>query len=141
MEFYNTTTPYKELEHKHIQYTVCRDFSHICRYKGLRQIVYNPYDREDRFIALERMNDYSYAIDTFYYEVPAIEENRLDLIANKFLGSATYSWVIAYINHIEDGFSVHDGQRIKIPKSLFSLFGSNQILAAIPAIHLNLGSE
>lgn len=140
MKFYDTLIPYEVLEHKGIQYTVCRDFSHISRYKGLRQVIHCPQD-ESRFISLETPNQFSTNIDVMYYDVPAVEENRLDIIAHKYLGSASYSWVIAYFNGIEDGFTVYEGQRLKIPKSVSSLFNKGEILAPVPAMQLNLGSE
>ena len=69
------------------------------------------------------------------------EENRLDLIANTYLGSATYSWVIAYFNQIEDGYTVREGQTLIIPKTITSLFSDGEILAPITALALNLGEE
>ena len=68
-------------------------------------------------------------------------ENRLDIIANQFLGSSSYAWIIAYLNNIEDGFSVSEGQRLAIPKSISSLFNTGEILQPIPATSLNLGRE
>lgn len=141
MEFYDTTTPYKELDHPGVQYNVCREFNHISRYKGLRQITHSPDSTTDRLISLENINMYDYDVPSFYYEVPVTEVNRLDIIARKFLGAASYSWVISYMNHIEDGYSVHEGQRLKIPEAFFSLFSSGQILASIPPMQLNLASE
>ena len=55
MKFYDTLVPHKTIEYKGIQYTVCRDYSHISRYRGLRQVVFMPNDPE-RFIALETPN-------------------------------------------------------------------------------------
>lgn len=139
--YYNTLSPYITIPHTPIQYTVCRDYLHISRYKGLRQLIHNP-DNTDRFIALETPNKISSnTLDFEYYEVPAIEENRLDIIANKFLGSPQYSWVIAYMNNIEDGFTVREGQKLKILKNFTQLFNKGEILASISALTLNLGSE
>lgn len=136
----NTLTPYAEIEHKGIQYSTCRDFSHISRYACLRQVVHNPgYD--DRFIALETVNGFSSTADTVYHDVKAHEENRLDIIAYHYLGSAKYAWVIALFNNIEDGYTISEGQRLSIPTSLSSLFNNNEILAPVPALALNLGTE
>lgn len=141
MEFYDTTTPYDVVDYKGIQYTTCRDFNHISRYKGLRQVIHSPNDVDERFISLETSNPFTTRIEVMYYDVPVYEENRLDLIAHKYLGSASYSWVLAYLNQIEDGFTVRQGQTLKIPKSLFNLFNNGEILASIPALQLNLSSE
>ena len=62
-------------------------------------------------------------------------------IAKKFYGSAQYSWIISYMNRIEDGFTVYTGQRIMILDNFTDLFSRGEILAAIPAMTLNLGSE
>jgi hypothetical protein len=75
-----------------------------------------------------------------YYTVPSNRENRLDLIANEKLGSASYAWVIAYFNHIDDGFTVAEGTKLAIPTSVTKLFETGELLAPVPANNLNLGS-
>lgn len=141
MRFYDTLVPYDILEHKGIQYGVCRDFNHISRYRRLRQVIHSPSDQKDRFVALETPNAFETDCEVVYYEVPPYEENRLDLIAYKFLGSANYAWVISYFNGIEDGFTVHDGQKIMIPKSFTSLYNKGEVLASVSPLTLNLGTE
>lgn len=138
--YYDTFIPYQTIEHTGIQYNVCYDYNHISRYKGLRQLTHNPSD-DDRFIALETPNSITSNAKFIYYDVPHIEENRLDLIAYKFYGSAQYSWIVAYFNDIEDGFTVNEGQRLKILENFTELFNSGELLAPIPALQLNLGSE
>lgn len=140
MEFYNTLVPYKTLDYKGIQYTSCRDFNHISRYRGLRQVIHSP-NEPDRLVTLEIPNSFTTNTDVNYYEVSADTENRLDIIAYRFLGSAQYAWVIAYFNGIEDGFTCREGQKLAVPKSISSLFNSGEILQSIPASTLNLGSE
>lgn len=139
-KYYNTLIPYQVIEHKGIQYTNCRDFHHISRCQSLRQVIHNPSE-DDRFIALESPNPFQSKMDVTYYEVPAHEENRLDIIAYKTLGSAQYAWVIAYFNSIDDGFTCREGQTLSIPKNLSSLFNTGELLAPINALQLNLGSE
>nr|DAJ50973.1 MAG TPA: baseplate wedge protein [Caudoviricetes sp.] len=140
MYIQNTLVPYAEIEHKGIQYTTCRDYSHISRHACLRQVVHNPEDG-DRFIALETANGFSTHTDVVYHDVKSHEENRLDVLAYQYLGSAQYAWVIALFNNIEDGYTIHEGQRLVIPKSISSLFSKGEILAPVPALKLNLGSE
>ena len=140
MEFYNTLTPYETLERDPIQYGVCRSFDHISRYSRLRQVIHNS-GSSDSFVALETPNAFNSNADVEYYEVPASEENRLDIIANKFLGSASYSWVIAYFNDIEDGFTLVPGQKLKVPKSITDLFANGEILQTVSPMSLNLGAE
>lgn len=140
-DVYDINHPYQEIPYEGIQYTNCRDYGHISRYKGLRQVVHNPDNTDERYMALETVNPFTTNSDVDYYEVPSRYENRLDIIAYEELGSASYAWVIAYFNNIEDGFSVHEGQLIKIPKNISSLFNSGEILQTVPALGLNLGSE
>lgn len=140
MKFYNTLIPYKVIDYEGIQYTTCKQFDHISRYRGLRQVIHSP-DTSYRFSSLEIPNSFSTHTDVIFYDVPADEENRLDVIAKRFLGSSNYSWVIAYFNEIEDGFTIREGQRLKIPTTISSLFNTGEILAPISALQLNLGSE
>ena len=140
-EYYDTLIPYKVIPYDGIDYTVCRDFDHISRYKGLRQVVHNPSDPATRFITLETVNSLVSHASYRYYVVPVAEENRLDLISYKFYGSPNYSWVIAYMNNIEDGYTVYEGQKVKILDSFSDLFAKGEILASIPPMSLNLGSE
>lgn len=135
-----TWTPYDEMEYAGINYTNCRDYSHISRYKALRQVVHNP-DTEERFVTLETTNPFTTNSEVIYYTVPATEENRLDIIAHNHLGSASYSWVIAMFNGIDDGFTIREGQVLKIPKSFYNLFNNHEILASINPLSMNLGSE
>lgn len=123
-----------------ISYTYCRDFDHISRYKGLRQVIHNPNDLE-RYISLETTNPFSTNSSVTYYTVPNSRENRLDLIAYEFLGSASYAWVIAYFNNIEDGYTVLEGTKLAIPNGISSLFEQGELLAPVPATKLNIGSE
>ena len=137
------TTPYKVLNHEGIAYGVCREFDHISRYRNLRQVVHavqNP-DIRERCTTLETVNPFVTHTEVKYHEVTVPEENRLDLIAQKELGSATYSWVIAYFNKIEDGYTVREGQKLIIPTSVTALLSKGEILAPITALKLNLGEE
>lgn len=138
--YYDTLVPYETIAHRGIQYNVCYDYAHISRYKGLRQLIHNPAD-SDRFIALETPNPILSNAKFIYYEVPRMEENRLDLIAHKFFGSAQYSWIISYFNGIEDGFTVNEGRKLRILQNFTDLFNAGELLAPIPALQLNLGEE
>lgn len=138
--YYDTLQPYGVVKHLGIEYQVCRDFKHISRYKGLRQITHYT-ENNGRFIALETTNPLVSNARFRYYDVSATEENRLDLIAYKFYGSAQYSWIISYFNGIEDGFTVCEGQRLKILDNFTDLFNKGELLAPISALQLNLGEE
>lgn len=133
--------PYAEIDYGGIQYGTCRDYDHVSRYKKLRQVAHNPDNIEERYIALETFNPFESGVDVIYYQVPQIEENRLDIIAEKLLGSSKYSWILSYFNKLADGYTVRSGQTIMCPKSFSSLFGNNEILSSINPLQLNLGSE
>lgn len=138
----NTLTPYEEVDYKGIQYTTCREFSHISRYRGLRQVIHSPNDVADRFISLETPNSFKTSdLEVTWHEVLGTEVNRLDLIATKYLGSASYSWIIAYFNQIEDGFTCRLGQKLQIPKSITDLMKKGEMLQPVTALTLNLSSE
>ena len=134
------TNSYKTLEHEGIVYSVCKDFEHISRYRNLRQVVHCP-DTTNRYVTLETANPFTTNTEVKYHEVTVEEINRLDLIAYNELGSSTYSWVIAYFNGIEDGYTVREGQRLVIPNSVTALLSKGEILAPITALKLNLGEE
>ena len=135
------TSPYRTLEYSGIAYSVCRDYDYISRYRNLRQVVHCPNDAKTRFVTLETVNPFVTHTQVKYHEVTVPEENRLDLIAEKELGSAMYSWVIAYFNRIEDGYTVREGQRLIIPNNVTTLLSKGEILAPITALKLNLGEE
>lgn len=141
MNFPTTWGPYRKIDRDPIQYTYCVDYDHISRYRGLRQVVHQGLST-DRYIALETVNTIPESNSNIrYYIVPPKYENRLDLIAYEQLGSTTYAWVIAYLNRIQDGFTVIEGTKLAIPISISSLFERGQVLESITATNLNLGSE
>lgn len=140
MKFNDTWNVYTEVERDPIQYTYCVDYDHISRYRGLRQVIHQGLS-SDRFVALETVNTIPEGVDIRYYTVPHRLENRLDIIAQEELGSATYAWIIAYFNKIQDGYTVIEGTKLALPVSISALFQKGQLLASITANKLNLGSE
>lgn len=138
---HDTTIPYKKVDYHGIEYTVCKDFGHISRYRKLRQVIHF-LENDKRFISLETQNYYDFKdLDVEYYIVPTDRENRLDLISNDFYGTPEFGWVLAYINGLNDAFTVYEGRMLIVPKNLNNLYGSNEILGSIPATSLNLGTE
>lgn len=74
--YYDTLIPYCVIKHTGIQYTVCKEYNHISRYRGLRQLVHN-LDESDRFIALETPNPIISDAQFIYYDVPSREAGGL----------------------------------------------------------------
>jgi len=140
---YDTLIPYKEIEYNGITYSNCEEYSHVSRYRCLRTVNHVKSDRKSHFISLETPNNIHANIEVIYYIVRAEEENRLDIISNKYLGSAEYTWVLSYINEIHDGYTVHEGQKIMIPasKSVTALFETGEMLASVNPLLFNLGEE
>lgn len=139
-KFPDTWRPYKEIERDPIQYTYCVDFDHISRYKQLRQVIHEG-KKPSRYVGLETTNSFNSSAQMITYTVPAHLENRLDIIARDHLGSANYAWIIAYINKIPDGFTVLAETQLRIPVSITELFNQGEILSAVEATKINLGSE
>lgn len=135
------TQPYKEVKYYGIAYSTCKEYNHISRYRNLRMVSHMP-NTSEKYITLETVNPIvTNKLKVIYHVVELQEENRLDLIANTYLGSASYSWVIAYFNSIEDGYTVTAGQTIMIPKNITDLFLQGEILAPVVPLKLNLGEE
>lgn len=135
------TKPYDTIEHKGIAYLTCKSFNHISRYRNLRQVSHNP-NSLDKYTTLETTNAFVTNTEVIYHEVTVEEENRLDLIAYRELGSASYSWVISYFNKIEDGYTIREGQKLIIPKKgVTTLLGKGELLAPVTSLKLNLGEE
>lgn len=136
---HDTTSPYDSVPYEGIEYSTCKDFDHISRYRRLRQIVHY-LETPDRFTTLELQNGYDYSGMEFdYYVVGEDRENRLDLVSYDYYGTPSYAWAIAYVNGIEDGYSVMSGRTLKMPKVVTELFKNGSVLSAVPATSLNLG--
>ena len=138
---HDTTRPYRKIKHRGIEYTVCAKYDHISRYQRLRQVIH--YERNNEiFKTLEIQNYYDYDnVHVEYYQVTVDRENRLDLISYDYYGTTAYSWIIAYINGIEDNYTVWEGQTLMIPIMLTDLFTSGCVLSAVAPTALNLGTE
>lgn len=140
MQFNDTWRVYKKIKRDPIQYTYCVKYDHLCRYMTLRQVIHEG-NHPSRFTSLETTNHFKTNAAMRIYVVPSHLENRLDVIAYNELGSSRYAWVIAYINKIHDGYTVLEGTQLQIPTSITQLFESGEILGAIEATKINLGSE
>lgn len=66
--------------------------------------------------------------DDVYFVVTQREENRLDIIANDYYGTARYWWVIALANSIIDPFILDIGTKLRIPP-LLSLYNTGGVLS------------
>ena len=137
---HDTTVPYETVPYEGIEYSTCRDFDRISRYRRLRQVIHH-LGGTSRFTNLETQNAYDYStVDFEYYTVSEDRVNRLDLISWDYYGTPDYAWVIAYVNSIQDGYTVLSEQVLAIPRTVTELFKSGSVLASVPATSLNLGT-
>lgn len=70
-----------------------------------------------------------YSANDNYHTVTIDDENRLDIIANKYYGTPRYWWVIAIANYILDPFDVPRNSYLRIPP-LTSLYNKGGVLGA-----------
>lgn len=97
------------------------DKESISRYKMYR-VINND---DDNSIYLETFNQVKSTWENeqgnTYHIVTKDEENRLDIIANKFYNNPSYGWIIALVNQIIDPFVIPADTVLIIP-SMSSLF-------------------
>ena len=82
------------------------------RYRDLDVLIYEDgtrtYEMREDIEIPESKNDRLHKVDIS-------EENRLDLIADKYYNDATLWWIIAYANDIKDPLFVERGTVLRIP--------------------------
>lgn len=95
-----------------MRYAKPRNYKHISRYGIYRQIIDNDNNAYTETVnatpVAESNNDN-------YHEVLKEEENRLDIISNKYYGTPEFYWAIALANGYVDPFYVKEGTIIRIP--------------------------
>lgn len=80
------------------------------RYNQYDHIVQNGRKRLESFSMPEVLE-----VSGDYWVVPSTHQNRLDMIAHKFLGTPLLWWVIAMANDIKDPFNIPTGTSLLIP--------------------------
>lgn len=93
-------------------YTVPRQYNHISRYSIYRQIL---DDEQELYTETSNVTPIPETDKDFYHEILKEEENRLDIIANKYYGNPDFFWMIAIANNIIDPFIITPGEVIRIP--------------------------
>ena len=101
-------------------------YSNVSRYKNIRTLKDEDngkvYHESWKIKGIPVSNN-----DDSYYTVTLETENRLDLVAYSFYGSARYWWIVAMANGIIDHFDVAVGTRLRIPPML-TLYKSGGVL-------------
>ena len=95
-----------------MKYAKPRQYNHTSRYSIYRQIIDN---NNDIYIETSNSTPVEDSTQDVYHEVLKEEENRLDIIANKYYGSPDMFWVIAMGNNIVDPFVIKAGDILRIP--------------------------
>lgn len=108
-------------------YSENKDYSvGVSRYNVLRKIT----DTETNTTYLETQNQKVIPSGNgdFTHIVTVGEENRLDIIANKYYNDASLWWAIAMANNIIDPFVIPRGKSLRIPSISTLNLQSNGIL-------------
>ena len=95
-----------------MKYTKPRNYKKISRYGVYRLIM----DQTEVYTETVNQTPIEESIDDVYHEVLQSEENRLDIISNKYYGSPDFYWAIALANEIIDPFTIPQGMMLRIPK-------------------------
>ena len=102
--------------------------SNISRYKILRKIVEDG-DEQSAYLETQNQRFVAESDKDIYHFVKDGEENRLDIISQKYYGTPDLWWAIALANEFIDPFVVNEGALIRIP-SVITLNDANQRILA-----------
>ena len=109
---------------KELEYYPSINYKNVSRYRNLRTLM-----DTDGKIYHESWNQkfVDYSDGDQYFTVTKVEENRLDIVSQKYYGTPRYWWVIALANYILDPFDVPLGTSLRIPP-LTSLYKKGGVL-------------
>ena len=96
-----------------MRYAKPRNYKHISRYGVYRQIIDND---NNAYVETTNATPVAMSDSDRYHEVLREEENRLDIISNKYYGTPEFFWVIALANDYVDPFYIKAGTVIRIPE-------------------------
>ena len=95
-----------------LRYASPRIYVKASRYSIYRQIV---DEEKDTYLETVNQTVIKETDADIYHEVQMHEENRLDILANKYYGSPIFWWVIAQANDLINPFIVKQGTILRIP--------------------------
>ena len=101
-------------------------YKNASRYKNLRTLKDSENGRIHHESPVQQAISISNSDDE-YVTITNETENRLDLVAYKYYGSARYWWIIALANYIIDPFDIPVGSVLRVPP-LLSLYKSGGVL-------------
>jgi hypothetical protein len=102
-----------------MRYAAPRKYGYPSRYGIYRQIV----DDKDTYTETVNKTIIAEKDSDIYHEVQMHEENRLDIISNKYYKTPDMWWVIAQANDMVDPFVLKSGTILRIPdfRSLYDV--------------------
>lgn len=95
-----------------MKYTRPRQYKKISRY-GVYRLIMN--DKAEVYTETVNQTPIEESDNDIYHEVLQEEENRLDIISNKYYGSPEYYWIIAMGNDLIDPMFIKPGTILRIP--------------------------
>ena len=101
-----------------MRYARPRKYDNVSRYQIYRLIMDND---NDTYTETTNRTPVKESERDVYHEVQKEEENRLDIISNKYFGTPEYYWLIALANDLVDPFVVRVGDVLRIP-NLYSAY-------------------
>lgn len=108
------------------EYLSPRIYKNNSRYKNLRRLE----GEEGKLYHENWIKKYvDESAEDQFMTVTLDDENRLDIISNKYYGTPRYWWVIALANEIIDPFDIPIGTYLRIP-SLISLYNTGGVLSS-----------
>lgn len=101
-------------ERTELTYESPRQYKFTSRYTPYRRIL----DKDGSNYYHESFNQTSIneGVTDQFFTVTVKQENRLDIIAVKYYGFATYWWIIAMANNVIDPFNIPVGTVLRIPQ-------------------------
>jgi hypothetical protein len=96
------------------QYTVPYGVRNNSRYKHIDDLLLDDSKVIKSTLGPVDLSIYPYE-GTDLYTVTAADENRIDIIATKIYGSASFYWILCYINSIEDPLHIPTGTILFTP--------------------------
>ena len=95
-----------------MRYAKPRKYKKISRYGIYRQIIDNNNDTYTETINPTPVVE---SEDDIFHEILMEEENRLDIVSNKYYGTPELWWVIAMANDIIDPLFIRPGTIVRVP--------------------------
>lgn len=109
-----------------IEFLKPKQYTNACRYKNLRRIQDSNTGNIYHETVFQKIIDKSN--EDQYITVSIAEQDRLDIISNKYYNTPRFWWVIALANNIIDPFDIPQNTVLRIPV-IVSLYNQGGVLS------------